>query len=412
MAEFWIAHSGPWQLYFRPLLAHFDASMMRFGFNTFVAGLLVFVAGQCGLRAAATNETPEFQEVYDLIRAHAAGMSDADLNRAAVQGLLAALGPKASLVTNGLAANAAAGTALVDKAGIFEDCIAYLRISRVGDGLADAVSRAYQQLSSSNQLKGVVLDLRFANGDDYAAATATADLFMAKTQPLLDWGNGTASSHGRTNAIQLPAAILVNRETAGAAEALAAVLRETGTGLVLGGTTAGQAMVTKDFTLKDGRLLRIAIAPVTLGDGTILPAQGIKPDIDVAVSPEDERIYYADAFHDFRQTNPVASANLSLAKQPGGTNVPGHAGLNESDLIRKHKEGTNLDAGPVPAPGVLFNEAELVREHKEGTYSDDDDTRPSPVRAPELQKPVVNDPALARALDLLKGLAVARRSRP
>jgi len=33
-------------------------------------------------------------------------------------------------------------------------------------------------------------------------------------------------------------AILVNRQTAGAAEALAAVLRETGAGLVLGTSTA------------------------------------------------------------------------------------------------------------------------------------------------------------------------------
>jgi hypothetical protein len=53
-----------------------------------------------------------------------------------------------------------------------------------------------------------------------------------------------------------------------------------------------------------------------------------------------------------------------------------------------------------------FNEAELVRERREGATLDADDTE----REAEPEKPVVHDPVLARALDLLKGLAVVRRS--
>ena len=48
-----------------------------------------------------------------------------------------------------------------------------------------------------------------------------------------------------------------------------------------------------------------------------------------------------------------------------------------------------------------FNEAELVRERREG-ISEADVTA---LREREPEKPVVSDPALARALDLLKGLA-------
>ena len=55
-----------------------------------------------------------------------------------------------------------------------------------------------------------------------------------------------------------------------------------------------------------------------------------------------------------------------------------------------------------------FNEAELVREHREG-ISEADVTS---LREREPEKPLVNDPALVRALDLLKGLALVRPAHP
>jgi len=358
--------------------------MRRSGFSSLLALLFIFASDCARSTAAATDETPDFKEVYDLIRAHAAGVNEADLNRAALQGLLAALGPKVSLATNNPPATGPAATLLVNKASLFEDGIAYLRIGRVAEGLAREVELAAQRLSATNQLKGLVLDLRYATGSDYAATVATADLFVAKARPLLNWGNGLMSAQEKTNAIQLPVAILVNRETAGAAEALAAVLRATGAGLILGGRTAGQALITKGFPLKTGGELRIATTPVTLGNGAVLSTEGVKPDIDVAVSADDERSYYADAFYTVRKTNLTASVTGSLTNQPGGTNGPRR---------------------------IRFNEAELVREHREGLERDPVAVEPARPRSPEPEIPMVSDPALARALDLLKGLAVVRQSR-
>jgi hypothetical protein len=61
-----------------------------------------------------------------------------------------------------------------------------------------------------------------------------------------------------------------------------------------------------------------------------------------------------------------------------------------------------------PARRPRFNEAELVRERREG-ISEADMTAS---RERELDKPLVSDPVLARALDLLKGLALVRQARP
>ena len=72
------------------MVTHFDDDMTRFGFY-FSAALLLVSLGAAPGEAAATNEPLDFKEVYDLVHAHLAGTIDAELNRAAVEGLLTGL---------------------------------------------------------------------------------------------------------------------------------------------------------------------------------------------------------------------------------------------------------------------------------------------------------------------------------
>ncbi len=342
--------------------------------------------GQPGLLRAETRAGggtgADFKEVYDLVRAHLAGVSEAELNEAAVKGLIASLNPRVKLVTNGTAAKAAGKVPAVKKSSVFEGDSIYVRVGRVEEDLAGALSAACSKPETTNKLKGVVLDLRYAGGDDYAAAAAAADLFLRKEQPLLNWGDGMVRSRAAGDEIELPVAVLVNRQTTGAAEALAAVLRETGVGLILGGQTAGQAMVAREFSLKNGDRLRIATTAIQLGDGSAMTVQGLKPDIVVEVSAEAERAYYGDAYR-----------------------APEIAGLPAGSGLSMTNSGTATNRA---ARRLRLNEAELVRERREG-LSEADLTM---LRGREPETPTVQDPALARALDLLRGLALVRSTRP
>lgn len=351
--------------------------MTRTGIYSFAAIISFLAVGPMVSRAETVEKTPDFQEIYQLIKTHSNTISESDLNRAAVKGLLASLSPKVLLVTNEQPRSVSAP--LPSKTNLFEDNIAYFRVTEVGDGLAEKFNQAFHQLSSTNKLDGVVIDLRYAGGVDYSAASGMADLFLAKAEPLLNPGNGMLSSHEKTNAIQLPLAILVNSGTSGSSEALAAILRANGAGLILGSKTAGEALAGQEFTLKNGDKLRLATTPVALGNGTVLSTNGIQPDIDVLVNPNDETLYYADSFYVVRKTNQLAGAR-------GATPLT----------------GTNGNTG-------RFGEAELVRQHRARLDRDTDE--PLPVRESEPAEPLVSDPALARALDLLKGLAVVRQSR-
>lgn len=329
----------------------------------------------CVITQARAAEAPQFQEVFDLIRTNAAGVATAELNNAAVQGLLAKLNTRAWLVESNESAAPDTNMVGVSGSAMFDENYGYIRISRVNAGLPEQFVKALAQLSSTNKLKGLALDLRFASGTNYDAAARVADQFLSGQQTLFEWAGGVTKSQEKTNAFRAPVTVLVNRFTAGAAEALAAVLRDTDVALLIGTNTAGHASMTKDFKLSTGQTLRIATVPLKLASGA--EVLSLKPDIQVDVSPEDERAYFVDAYRVMprpgQTTNSVAS--LSVTNKP-----------------RRR-----------------INEAELVRMSREGIDPDDEMARAAAGGASA--KPVISDPALARAVDLLKALSVVRHTR-
>jgi hypothetical protein len=341
-------------------------------------------------RAEVTNNPPDFREVYDLIQSHLEGATEANLNRAAVQGLIAQLRPKVALVSSSNEPIAPSEGPLLVKSLLYDGPIAYLRVARVEAGLANQVAAANKALSGTNELKGVVLDLRFADGHDYAEAVAAAGLFISEEKPLLDWGAGYVRSKANTDAVTLPVAIMVNQQTAGAAEALAAILRETDRGLILGATTAGEATVGKEYPLKNGQYLRIASAAIKLGDGEVLSTSGVNPDIRVMVGPSEERVYFADPFKEVpAPARLLASFGATATGAAAGTNRPPRARTTEADLIRERKErpGADLEV-PYLGPSVAPSGPDAERD-----------------------RPVIRDPVLGRALDLIKGISAIRNSR-
>jgi len=120
---------------------------------------------------------------------------------------------------------------------------------------------------------------------------------------------------------------------------------------------------------------------VKVAGGEPLSHAGLKPDIRVDVNLDDERAWYEDAYR-------VPPKPANLAGTDNSTNETAQATTNR-------------------APRRRMNEAELVRMLREG-QSPDDVTNLT-LREAESARSVVRDPALARAIDLLKGLSVVQR---
>ena len=351
------------------------------------AGLFLLILAVSSARLAAVpdnQKAPDFREVYDLLRTNLTGIDEDTLNRAAVEGLLGKLESQVRLVDSEGKSREATNTTGSVTGSVLEDRFGYIRINALNVNAGKAFADTFQTLSS-NRLKGLIIDLRYAGGREYADAVRIADLFLPNEQPLLDWGKGMRKSTPKSAPIALPVAVLVNSKTSGAAEALSGIMRQTEIGLLIGGKTSGQASIAKEFPLSDGSRLLIPTTPVVLGSGKPMSAAGLTPDIAVEVAGEDEHQYYVDAYKVIPRPETLAfsagvstnEAGLSL------TNRPSRRRLSEADLVRMQRDGQNLELDTPP----------LVRE-----------TRPS--------SPTIQDPVLNRALDLLKGLAVVQQFRP
>jgi len=336
--------------------------------------LLLFTAA--GLAAAPAQDktaapardagtTVPFDELHRLIRQHLAETSDEELNQAAVTGLIQQLTPHVLLGASTVTAD---GTnALVAKVERFRDDFGYLRVGAVREGLSSALRDALETLLADGPIKGLVLDLRATTGTNYAAAARAAGLFTDLRGTLLRVGAADLPADEAGEDILIPVMTLTNGQTAGAAEALAAVLRNVKAGLIIGGRTAGQATLYESFTLSNGQAIRIASKPVQLGDGTTIPRAGLTPDLPVATTPEEDARYVVD---------PYWEAEPSV----GARAAPPRRRVTEADLVRQRREGISLQQ-------IITNALDAANS----------------------SAPVLRDPALVRALDMLKALTVVQR---
>ena len=332
------------------------------------------------LRAAENpSERFNYQEVFDLLKAHLPGTTEEALQDAAARGLIQELAPKVRLVTEADSTSTATNKASVPSFKVFDAHYGYVRLPKFHEGVTDVARPGMELLIATNQLKGLILDLRFAGGEIYSEAARFADAFFPKEQPLIDWGKGAEMSTAKTNIVQLPVAVLVNGSTAGAAEALAALLRDGNVGLLIGSKTSGQASRYQEFELATGQRLRIATAPITVGENMRLTASGVTTDIAVAVPEMQEKRWLEDPYQP--PIPPVGQSKESDKVAQSGTAPRRH--LNEADLVRMLREGEIPDLTLNP-PGERVVDA----------------------------KPIVHDQALSRALDFLKGLALVRKSPP
>jgi hypothetical protein len=349
----------------------------------FVRTCLIFLSASIAASASVTNDLPRFEELYKLLRENLGSVNASDLDQAAVKGLIHELQPHALLGAAGTTSAVSTPSGL-GKVRLYDNSFVYFDVNSITDDLGEKIMASYRDVAATNKakIKGVVLDLRFANGSDYSAAAKAADVFFNNEQPLLDWGTGSARATKKRNAITVPIAVLVNHQTSGSAEALAAVLRDTNVGLLIGSSTAGHASVYKSFPLTSGEKLQIATAQIKVADKKILSG-ALKPDIAVEVPVEDEKSWIADPYKVLHKPETAKDADADSIAGEGTANAPIRRRINEAALVRQQREGADLDEPTTPS---LKPKA--------------DDT------------PVLADPALLRGLDLLKGLAVVQQQRP
>jgi carboxyl-terminal processing protease len=172
-----------------------------------------------------------------------------------------------------------------------EEDVAYIRLSRFGNGTGKELVDVLQLLSVNDPI-GYVLDLRSNPGGSLSAAVDVADQFLDDGTILLErFGNGdekTYESDGSGDAQELPLVILINQGSASASEVIAGAVRDRDRGILIGERSFGKGTVQSWEPLSNGGGVRITIARWLTPDGQWVNEEGLEPDIIVSPSESDQ----------------------------------------------------------------------------------------------------------------------------
>ncbi len=172
------------------------------------------------------------------------------------------------------------------------DRIGYVRISSFTDTTAGELERALDWLSE-HDVRGLVLDLRDDPGGYLDAAVDVCDLLINSGVIVTTRGregriSRTYAASGKGRFTDFPLAVLVNQQSASAAEIVAACLQDHHRAAIVGQRSYGKGTVQKLIDLeKNGGALKLTTASYWRPSGkNIHRPPNAGPDADWGVSPD------------------------------------------------------------------------------------------------------------------------------
>lgn len=99
-------------------------------------------------------------------------------------------------------------------------------------------------------------------------------------------GNRSEETCDGKNPLDMPLAVIVNGNSASASEIFAGAVKDYGIGTIVGTTTYGKGVVQSIRQLSDGSAVKLTIANYYTPKGNYINKTGIRPDVEVELSPE------------------------------------------------------------------------------------------------------------------------------
>jgi hypothetical protein len=219
-------------------------------------------------------------------------ITDTELNRATVEGLLVRLPRGITLLPGKESVPAAALGRFYSE--IIGGRIGYVRLGSLNNANLQTLDKALNDFAGK-KVNDLIVDLRASPAtNDLSLAADFPKRFCPKGKPIFTLRKPAGRQDRVFTSDREPVfrgliMVLADRDTTGAAEAIAAALRFYNKALVIGQPTAGRAAEYSDLALPDGKILRVAVAEIISPDGSSLFPEGLKPDLPVEMSLAEKR---------------------------------------------------------------------------------------------------------------------------
>ncbi|MEP7360414.1 MAG: S41 family peptidase [Chloroflexota bacterium] len=165
-----------------------------------------------------------------------------------------------------------------------------LRLASFGQGSA-ADLQAARDAAIAAGATSLILDLRANPGGYVDEAINVASEFLTDKVVYIDEDANKVQTPKSTNpdisASDLPLVVLINSNTASAAEIVSGAIQSAGRAQLVGATTFGTGTVLRPFPLSDGSQIHLATQRWLTPAGDLIFGKGITPDVAVPLGPTD-----------------------------------------------------------------------------------------------------------------------------
>lgn len=166
--------------------------------------------------------------------------------------------------------------------------IGYLQISKFSNNLGKQVDFALEQM---NNISSLIIDLRNDTGGYLEEAYSVAELFLKKgslVYSLVDKNNKITKYKDKTNEkTDYSIIILINQNTASAAEILTGALKDSYGAILVGKKSYGKGKVQHTYSLGSGGLIKYTSSKWLRPNGECIDTIGIEPDYNIENSIEE-----------------------------------------------------------------------------------------------------------------------------
>jgi carboxyl-terminal processing protease len=170
--------------------------------------------------------------------------------------------------------------------------LGYAHLATFSESSSIALRQAVRKLQREGA-QGLVLDLRGNGGGLLEEAVLNAGIFLPEGETVVSTdsrsqGHAVYKTKGG-NLPSLPIVVLIDRNTASAAEILTAALADDAGAKTVGTRSYGKGVFQQEIDLSNGGALKLTVGEYFTPDGTNLAGRGIHPDVRAPDLPGTSR---------------------------------------------------------------------------------------------------------------------------
>ena len=202
--------------------------------------------------------------------------------------------------------------------------IGYIRLNQFNETTDNEIADALKQLGA-NSLDGLVLDLRGNPGGLLNEAVAVGDMFLEKGQLIVSY-HGRSAPERRFYAVRgnqgmnVPLVVIVNNNSASAAEIVSGAIQDHDRGLVVGETTFGKGLVQTVQPLSENTGLALTTARYYTPSGRLI-----------------QRDYKSISLYEYHYERKVPEHPTEIRQTDSGRQVTGGGGITPDIVVAAPK---------------------------------------------------------------------------